>query len=64
LDPAGKSTDTEIWAALEQCRLKDHIEGMVRWPGGSIEITESELMPTDACRRESLMLILTREEAT
>lgn len=30
LDPAGKSTDAQIWAALEQCRLKEHIESMVR----------------------------------
>lgn len=29
LDPAGKSTDAQIWAALEQCRLKEHIESMV-----------------------------------
>lgn len=30
LDPTGKSTDAELWRALEQCRLKDHIESMVR----------------------------------
>ncbi|GAA6005323.1 hypothetical protein JCM10207_002938 [Rhodosporidiobolus poonsookiae] len=28
LDPTGKSTDVELWAALEQCRLKEHVEGM------------------------------------
>lgn len=28
LDPTGKSTDAELWSALEQCRLKEHVEGM------------------------------------
>ncbi|KDE07748.1 hypothetical protein MVLG_02020 [Microbotryum lychnidis-dioicae p1A1 Lamole] len=28
LDPAGKSSDSQLWAALEQCRLKEHVESM------------------------------------
>jgi len=28
LDPTGKSTDAELWSALEQCRLKEHVESM------------------------------------
>ncbi|GAA5821197.1 hypothetical protein JCM3770_005247 [Rhodotorula araucariae] len=28
LDPSGKATDAQMWAALEQCRLKEHVERM------------------------------------
>ncbi|GAA5860287.1 hypothetical protein JCM3774_000370 [Rhodotorula dairenensis] len=28
LDPSGRATDAQMWAALEQCRLKDHVERM------------------------------------
>ncbi|GAA5903406.1 hypothetical protein JCM6882_006539 [Rhodosporidiobolus microsporus] len=28
LDPAGEASDAQLWAALEQCRLKAHVEGM------------------------------------
>ncbi|GAA5894971.1 uncharacterized protein JCM6883_002275 [Sporobolomyces salmoneus] len=28
LDPTGKASDAELWAALEQCRLKEHVENM------------------------------------
>jgi len=30
LDPSGQATDAQMWAALEQCRLKEHVERMVR----------------------------------
>lgn len=30
LDPTGQATDAQLWAALEQCRLKEHVERMVR----------------------------------
>lgn len=30
LDPSGRATDAQMWAALEQCRLKEHVEQMVR----------------------------------
>lgn len=30
LDPSGRATDAQMWAALEQCRLKEHVERMVR----------------------------------
>lgn len=29
LDPTGKSSDADMWKALEQCRLKSHVEQMV-----------------------------------
>lgn len=29
LDPSGRATDAQMWAALEQCRLKEHVERMV-----------------------------------
>ncbi|CEQ40462.1 SPOSA6832_02085, partial [Sporobolomyces salmonicolor] len=28
LDPSGQSSDAQLWAALEQCRLKEHVESM------------------------------------
>ncbi|KWU42263.1 P-loop containing nucleoside triphosphate hydrolase protein [Rhodotorula sp. JG-1b] len=28
LDPSGRATDAQMWAALEQCRLKEHVERM------------------------------------
>ncbi|POY70789.1 hypothetical protein BMF94_6201 [Rhodotorula taiwanensis] len=28
LDPSGRATDAQMWAALEQCRLKEHVEQM------------------------------------
>ncbi|TNY24017.1 hypothetical protein DMC30DRAFT_371993 [Rhodotorula diobovata] len=28
LDPSGQATDAQMWAALEQCRLKEHVERM------------------------------------
>ncbi|GAA5830633.1 hypothetical protein JCM11251_002541 [Rhodosporidiobolus azoricus] len=28
LDPAGEASDAQLWAALEQCRLKEHVERM------------------------------------
>ncbi|SCV73559.1 BQ2448_7485 [Microbotryum intermedium] len=28
LDPAGTCSDSQLWAALEQCRLKEHVESM------------------------------------
>ncbi|BGP00216.1 hypothetical protein NBRC10513v2_004440 [Rhodotorula toruloides] len=28
LDPTGQATDAQLWAALEQCRLKEHVERM------------------------------------
>lgn len=29
LDPEGNASDTELWRALEQSRLKEHVESMV-----------------------------------
>ncbi|GAA5856368.1 hypothetical protein JCM8547_008708 [Rhodosporidiobolus lusitaniae] len=28
LDPTGRASDAQLWSALEQCRLKEHVEGM------------------------------------
>lgn len=30
LDPTSTATDAQLWAALDQCRLKPHVEAMVR----------------------------------
>lgn len=39
LDPTGKSSDAEMWKALEQCRLKSHVELMVRGARSAVELT-------------------------
>lgn len=31
IDPVGTHTDTEVWLALEQARMKDHVQSMVRY---------------------------------
>lgn len=28
LDPSGRASDAQMWTALEQCRLKEHVERM------------------------------------
>jgi hypothetical protein len=64
LDPTGAATDDMMWRALEQTRLKEHVQSMVRSLFGAVRQRLTSEIRTDSSMPGSMRAAATYRAAS